>query len=86
MGISTRSIPSKRIRPSTIRNQTHDGLGGDALAAPGLPDHAEDFAFLHVKGDVVHRPYHALEDIKIGLEVLDIEEMFFHAPRLSGEF
>ena len=36
-----------------LRQQAHDGEGGDALAAAGLADDAEDFAFVEGEGDIL---------------------------------
>ena len=38
-----------------LRQQAHDGERGDALAAAGFADDAQDFAFVERERDVLHR-------------------------------
>ena len=50
-----------------LRNQTHDGLGGNTFAAAGLADNTEHLA-LRGKRNIIHRLGSALKGVEIGLE------------------
>ena len=56
-----------------LLDQTHDGQGGHALAAPAFAHDAEGLAALHPEADVVHGLGHPIEGDEVGLEVLDGE-------------
>ena len=56
-----------------LGNDSHDRLGGDALAAARLADDAQRLLLADVEADAVHRLEHALFEIKVGANVADVE-------------
>ena len=57
-----------------LRQQAHDGEGGDALAAAGFADDAEDFALVEAEADVFDGGDFAARGLEGGGEVADFKQ------------
>ncbi|MNY00831.1 hypothetical protein D3C86_1333400 [compost metagenome] len=63
-------------------DEAHDREGGDALAAAGFADDAEDLARLDLEVDAVHRLDDAFLGGEVGLQPGNLEQRFCHVSSI----
>src|SRR5699024_2338474 len=61
---------------AVVRAETKNGFGGDALAAAGLADNAEEITAVHIELCILHRLDFAQLSEKGYLQILDFQQMF----------
>ena len=60
--------------PGQIRQQSHNGVGSDRLAAAGFAYHTEDFSLLQIEVDAPDNPVASIIVVKIHMEVSDADD------------